>query len=209
MGNMWPMVKGFARDFARHRSTLGLHNAWISKHAMNKGWSVNSRWMAYTSLRLWLADCQEMYGQRYCPCFEPSGEAQLDEMLLCPCEFAEAEIEETGWCHCTLFGRSDLSSADYRRAETYFLGEYRDVPLRWRNGMLDTRGMPLDKTRGLPIPDTIHQVKRALNSGSTPLSVLVSTRVASEHVVRLAELRGLRAETAETTEGFKVALSRV
>ena len=76
---MWPMMKGFARDFSAYRSTLGKQDAWIRRHAANKGWSVNPRWMVYTNLRLWLSDCEEMYGRRYCPCFEPSGDRGLDK----------------------------------------------------------------------------------------------------------------------------------
>jgi ferredoxin-thioredoxin reductase catalytic subunit len=204
---MWPMLKGFARDFVRHRSSLKRHDAWIRKHAAKKGWSVNSRPMVYTNLRLWLSDCEEMYGRRYCPCFEPSGDAELDRKLICPCEFAAAEIESKGWCHCTLFGRGDLTPEDYKTAEGCLMAEYRDVPLNWVGGVLDTRGMPIDELRGLPIPDPIHQVKRALNGRGVPLSVIVETKAAVEHAEKLAELRKLNAETVETEGGFQITLT--
>jgi ferredoxin-thioredoxin reductase catalytic subunit len=191
MGNMWPMMKGFARDYAKYRSTLGMQDAWIRKHAANKGWSVNPRWMVYANLRLWLSDCEAMYGKRYCPCFEPSGDEQLDRELICPCAFAQDEIDRVGWCHCTLFGRADLTPADYKRAEASLMAEYRDVPLRWVDGVLDTRDQHIETLRGLPVPDATHQVKRALNGKGTPLRVLVATEAEVGHLQRLADMRGL------------------
>jgi ferredoxin-thioredoxin reductase catalytic subunit len=206
MANMWPMMKGFARDLTAYRSSLKPQDAWIRKHAANKGWSVNPRWMVYTNLRLWLADCELMYGHRYCPCFEPSGDAEQDRKLICPCPYAQDEIDSKGWCHCTLFGRADLTPADYKRAEGCLMSEYRDVPLRWADGVLDTRGMSLDPLRGLPIPDAIHQVKRALNGKGTPVTAMVATEVEADHLARLAELRGLAFSSQAASEGFRVRL---
>ena len=206
MKNMWPMLKGFMRDFLAYHGTLRKQASWIAKHAARKGWSVNPRWMVATNLRLWLSDCEKMYGQRICPCFEPTGNAATDRRLLCPCPYADAEIEATGWCHCTLFGRGDLTQADYKRAEAGLMAEYRDVPLRWVDGILDTRGQHLDPLRGLPVPDAMHQVKRALNGKGAPLTVLVATEVEAAHLQRLAELRGLRAEPRGSDDGIIVSI---
>ncbi len=208
MSNMWPMMKGFVRDLSRYGSDLRRQDRWIRKHAANRGWSVNPRWMVYANLRLWLSDSEEMYGRRYCPCFEPSGQHDLDRSLICPCTFAQEEIDRVGWCHCTLFGRGDLTAADYERAEAHLMAEYRDVPLRWVDGVLDTRGMPGDELRRLPIPDAVHQVKRALNGKGVPLSVVVATRVEAVHLERLAEMRRLAANVAEVAGGFRVSLAK-
>ena len=201
MGDMWPMMKGFARDYAAYRSSLGKQDTWIRKHAQKQGWSVNPRWMVYTNLRLWLSDCEEMYGRRYCPCFEPSGDVERDKKLICPCSFAQAEIDDVGWCHCTLFGRGDLTAADYKRAEAALMAEYRDVPLTWADGVLDTRGQHIEPMRGLPVPDAIHQVKRALNGKGTPLAAIVATEVEVEHLRVLAGLRRLEFGSQPRPEG--------
>jgi len=201
MGSMWPMMKGFARDFAAYRSTLGKQDTWIRRHAATSGWSVNPRWMVYTNLRLWLSDCETMFGRRYCPCFEPSGDAALDTKLICPCAFAQAEIDNVGWCHCTLFGRADLTATDYKRAEAALMSEYRDVPLSWVDGALDTRDQHIEPMRGLPIPDAIHQAKRALNGKGTPLSAMVASEVEARHLERLAELRRLRFSSETLADG--------
>jgi ferredoxin-thioredoxin reductase catalytic subunit len=206
MSNMWPMMKGFARDFSAYRSTLSHQDAWIRRYAANKGWSVNPRWMVYTNLKLWLSDCEEMYGRRYCPCFEPSGDAEADRKLICPCAYAQAEIDRVGWCHCTLFGRADLTPADYKRAEASLMAEYRDVPLTWVDGVLDTRGQHIEELRGLPVPDAMHQVKRALNGKGTPLRVIVATVAEARHLERLAEMRGLTFAHDEFEGGYRVTL---
>lgn len=206
MGNMWPMMKGFARDLRAYGSTLRRQDSWIRRYAEKKGWSVNPRRMVYANLRLWLSDCEAMYGKRFCPCFEPSGEAELDKKLICPCAFAGDEIAERGWCHCTLFGRADLTVDDYKRAESQLMAEYRDVPLKWIDGVLDTRGMPVDALRGLQIPDALHQVKRALNAKGTPLKVIVASAAEAEHLERLAEMRGFAATTEPTAAALLVTL---
>lgn len=206
MRNMLPMMKGFARDFVAYRRTLGKQDTWIRSHAAKKGWSVNPRWMVYMNLRLWLADCEAMYGRRFCPCFEPSGDATLDRQLICPCTFAQTEIDQVGWCHCTLFGRKDLTPADYKRAEAALMAEYRDVPLSWTDGVLDTRGQHVEELRNLSVPDAIHQVKRALNGKGTPLEVIVATEVEASHLERIAEMRGFMFAQDAISGGFKVRL---
>jgi ferredoxin-thioredoxin reductase catalytic subunit len=199
-------MKGFARDLLAYRSTLGRQDTWIRTYAAKKSWSVNPRWMVYMNLRLWLSDCEAMYGKRFCPCFEPSGDAALDKKLICPCEFAQAEIDGVGWCHCTLFGRADLTPADYARAEASLMAEYRDVPLKWVEGVLDTRGQHIEELRGLPVPDAIHQVKRALNGKGAPIRAIVASRTEADHLERLAEMRGLAFSRNQAELGYLVEL---
>ena len=170
VAGMIPMMKNFIADWRKYRGTLGKQDEWIRRYAAQHGYSVNPRWMVYTNLRLWLSDCEEMYGRRYCPCFEPTGEQAADRKLICPCAYLAEEVEQRGWCHCTLFGRADLSAADYKRAEDGLMDEYRNIPLTWVDGVLDTRGQHIDPLRGLPVPDAIHQVKRAIGGkGHAPL----------------------------------------
>lgn len=206
MSDMLQMMKSFYADWRRYGKDARKHDAWIRKHAANRGWSVNPRRMLYTNLKLWLSDSEAMYGRRYCPCYEPSGDPELDRKLICPCQFAQAEIDTTGWCHCTLFGRGDLTRADYKRAEEQLMKEYRGTPLTFADGVLDTRGQHLDPLRGLPVPDAIHQVKRAIGAHGLPLEVIVATRVEADHLERLAELRGWTSSTVEHEGHLRVTL---
>lgn len=204
---MLQMMKSFYADWRKYGKDAKKHDAWIRKHARNRGWSVNPRWMIYTNLKLWIADSEAMYGRRYCPCYEPSGNPDLDRKLICPCQFAQAEIDTTGWCHCTLFGRGDLTPADYKRAEDKLMAEYRGTPLKLADGVLDTRGQHLDELRGLPVPDAMHQVKRAMGSVGLPLEVIVATKTEAEHLLRLAEMRGLGASLDERDDHIRVTLA--
>lgn len=43
------------------------------------------------------------FGDYYCPCRVVTGNADIDRRNVCPCETHEAEIAETGHCHCALF----------------------------------------------------------------------------------------------------------
>jgi ferredoxin-thioredoxin reductase catalytic subunit len=43
------------------------------------------------------------FGDYYCPCRVVSGNADIDRANVCPCQTHEAEIAETGHCHCNLF----------------------------------------------------------------------------------------------------------
>jgi ferredoxin-thioredoxin reductase catalytic subunit len=207
MSYMWQMAKAFYADWRRYGKDAKKHEVWIRKHARNRGWSVNPRWMIYTNLKLWIADSEAMYGRRYCPCYEPSDDAELDRKLICPCQFAQEEIDTTGWCHCTLFGRGDLTATDYKRAEGQLMAEYRGTPLKLADGVLDTRGQHMDVLRGLPVPDAIHQVKRAIGAVGLPLVVIVATRTEALHLERLAELRSMRSEAAEVQDAWRVTLS--
>ena len=43
------------------------------------------------------------FGDYYCPCRIVTGNTETDRRNVCPCETHEAEIAETGKCHCGLF----------------------------------------------------------------------------------------------------------
>lgn len=206
MREMLAMMKGFLADFRRYRHQLRHHDTWVRRYASAKGYQVNPRWMVYTNLKLWLADSEEMYGRRICPCFEPSGDPALDKKLICPCAFLAEELEQRGWCHCTLFGRADLTAADFKRAEDELMAEYRGTPLTWRDGMLDTRGHHIEPLRGLPVPDAIHQVKRSINGRGLPITAIVGTREEASHLERLGELRGYEVSVAEESDGTRVTI---
>lgn len=192
------MMTGFLRDAVRYRADLRKQDEWIERFAAKKKLARNPHWMFYTNLKIWLVESERLFGKRYCPCFEPTGEAAFDRKLLCPCAFLEQEIEQRGTCHCTLFGRADLTDAEWKEAEARLMGEYRGVPLRWVDGALDTRGMPRDPLRGLPVPDALHQVKRALQTHAGPtLPVIVATQAEADHLALLAGSLGHEARVEQ------------
>jgi ferredoxin-thioredoxin reductase catalytic subunit len=46
---------------------------------------------------------REKFGHDYCPCRRPSGDAEKDKEIICPCAFHLEELEKDGHCHCYLF----------------------------------------------------------------------------------------------------------
>ncbi len=206
---MLPMMRGFIADYVRYRQEVRRHDAWIKRYTQKKGYRCNPHWMFYTNLKIWIAESEQTFGKRYCPCFEPGADPGVNARLICPCKFAEAEIEERGTCHCVLLGRGDLTDDQFKQAEAHLIEEYRGVPLRLTDGVLDTRGMTKDKLRDLPIPDSLHQVKRALGRlKGRRLQVIVASVTEAENLRRFADLRGMGSEMREEDGAYRVTLSR-
>ena len=198
---MIKMMMDFFTNYLRYYKELKNQDEWIKKYAKHKNYTINPHWMMYTNLKLWLIETQKIFGKRYCPCFEPSGNLQIDNKMICPCKFAEKEIEENGTCHCKLFGRSDFTNKDFKKAEEELMKEYR-VPLNIKGNLLDTRGMPKDKLRGLPIPDSLHQIKRAINIiNSEEINIIVETEAEADNLKKFAEYNNYSFKK-ETKDGY-------
>ncbi len=208
LGATIKMYRDFVRGWWKYRKRLQHDDAWIRKYAAAKGLRVNPHRMFYTNLKIWIEENRDLYGRQQCPCFEPSGDPELDRKLLCPCKFAEADIQAHGTCHCVLFGRGDLDDRGFALAEKNLQREYRPK-LNLSGNRLDTRGMPKDPRRGLPVPDATHQVKQALNMVKGDLVVIVETEHAVENLKRLAHARGLGFSSQLTSQGiYEVTLQR-
>ena len=187
---MLKMMIGFFKDLWKYRDQVKKQDKWIQKYIMQKNYALNPSWMMTTNLKIWLSEMEATFGKRYCPCFEPSGNAQLDKKMLCPCEFIEDEIKEYGTCHCALFGSADLNKAGWKASSKRLMGEYQ-VALNLKDGVLDTREMPLDSRRNLPIPDAMHQLKSTLNSYSRDtLKMIVAHEYEVTNLEKIASFRG-------------------
>lgn len=197
---MLKMMIGFMKDYWKYRDAVKKQHRWIVKYTAQKNYALNPNLMMSKNLEVWLSEMEATFGKRYCPCFEPSGDAELDKKMLCPCEFIDDEIEEYGTCHCALFGRADLDKAGWKASSQRLMKEYR-VPLNLKDGVLDTRGMPLDPRRNLPIPDAMHQMKSTLNGykGET-LTLIVEREQEAKNLETIAAFRGY-GYTREPKEG--------
>ncbi len=206
-GEMWKMMKSFFKDALVYRKELKKADLWIRRYAASRGLTVNPHWMFYTNLRLWLIESEAVFGKRYCPCFEPGDDAELNRKLICPCEFIEKDIESKGTCHCTLFGRGDLDDAGFREAEARLMREYR-VELSYRKNMLYTAAIPTDPYRGLKVPDSFHLVKRAAMLHGFPLDVFTERNFEAGNIRKWAEFKGLKTAIQPEEDGYRVSVSR-
>ncbi len=184
------MMIGFFKDYFKYKEAAKKQQKWMNKYCTQKGYAINPSWMMATNLKSNLCEMEATFGKRYCPCFEPSGDKALDKKMMCPCEYVEDEIKEYGTCHCALFGPADLSKEQWKASSQRLMEEYQ-VPKNLKNGVLDTRGMPLDPRRGLPVPDMMHQVKAVLNGykGDT-LKVIVEREQEAHNLEDIAAYRG-------------------
>ena len=188
--SMLKMMIGFFRDWWKFRDQVKKQDIWIRKFAEKKNYALNPDWMMHTNLEIWLSEMEETFEKRYCPCFEPSGDPKLDNRMLCPCKFLDDEIAEYGTCHCTLFGSPTLSKEDWKKSNKRLTKEYR-IPLNLKDGVLDTRGMPLDSRRSLPVPDAMHQLKSTLNNyPEKELKLIVEREQEAVNLGKIAAYRG-------------------
>lgn len=204
---MLKMMIAFFKDLWKYRAQVKKQDAWIRKFATKKNYALNPNWMMHTNLEVWLSEMEETFGKRYCPCFEPSGEAQLDNKMLCPCKFLDDEIAEYGTCHCTLFGSPTLSKEGWTASNKRLTGEYR-IPLNMKDGVLDTRGQPLDSRRKLPVPDAMHQLKSTLNNPpAQELTLIVAREQEALNLQKIAAYRGFGEHHEQKGDHYEVVVT--
>ncbi len=204
---MLKMMIAFFKDFFKYRPQIKKQKAWMEKYIAKKGYALNPNWMMSTNLSIWLTEMEDTFGKRYCPCFEPSGSAELDKKMLCPCKFIDDEIEEYGTCHCALFGAGDLDKEGWQASSKRLQAEYR-VPLNLENGVLDTRGVPMDKRRNLPVPDAMHQLKSTLSDyAGEELTMIVEREQEAVNLGKIAEYRGFGYESEAEEDRYTVKLT--
>ena len=201
------MMIGFFKDYFKYKEPAKKQQRWMEKYCEQKGYAINPSWMMATNLKSNLCEMEATFGKRYCPCFEPSGDKELDKKMMCPCEFVEEEIKEYGTCHCALFGPADLSKEQWKASSQRLMDEYQ-VPKNLKDGVLDTRGMPLDPHRGMMIPDMMHQVKSTLNGykGKT-LKVIVASEQEAINLEQIATYREIDYSKTVADESIEVILT--
>jgi ferredoxin-thioredoxin reductase catalytic chain len=75
----------------------------IHKHVAGSACKLNPDAHIVEALVEGLARRKVKFGDYYCPCRIVTGNAETDARMVCPCATHEAEIAETGKCHCALF----------------------------------------------------------------------------------------------------------
>ncbi len=203
---MVKMMIAFVKDFFKYKKDIKRQDKWIGKYTAKKGYDINPNKMISTNLKIWLSEMEGIYDKRLCPCFDPSGGKENDKAMLCPCKYIDDEIEEYGTCHCALFGKKDLSKEAWAASGKRLMKEYR-VPLNLKGNVLDTRGMPIDKRRGMPIPDASHQLKNTLLKFSgTDLQMIVATEQETLNLEKIAKYKGFGYKVQAQDDAYVVNL---
>ena len=199
----------FFKDYFKYRKEIKKQTQWINKYADKKNYAVNPSKMMSTNLKIWLTEMEGTYGKRLCPCFDPSGGKENDKAMICPCVYIDDEIKEYGTCHCALFGEKGLSEKDWKVSRKRLMKEYR-VPLNIQDNTLDTRGMPMDKRRGMPIPDASHQLKSSLMKiKGNEINLIVKTEQETFNLEKIAKFRNYDFKSQKYEDAYKVTLKNI
>ena len=203
---MLRMMISFFKDFIKYKKDIKRQSQWIQRFTSKKNYDLNPNIMVSTNLKIWLSEMEGIYGKRLCPCFDPSGGKENDKAMMCPCKYIDDEIEEYGTCHCALFGKKGLSSEDWKASSKRLMAEYR-IKLNIKGNVLDTRGMPLDKRRGLPIPDASHQLKNTLlNYKGKEIKLIVDTEQETFNLEKIAKYKLYSYKSEKIDNYYEVTL---
>ena len=75
---------------------------YVGQVARHRGWVVNADEKMTTALVEGLSRQSVRFGRPYCPCRYIDGD-EKDADVVCPCQYAAADIAEHGQCYCGLF----------------------------------------------------------------------------------------------------------
>ncbi|WP_339061709.1 ferredoxin-thioredoxin reductase catalytic domain-containing protein [Tepidibacillus marianensis] len=201
------MYKDFFGGYIKYREKIKKSDQWIQKYAEVKGLSVNPHKMYLTNLKIWLAENEDIYGQRICPCFEGTGDNKTDRQLTCPCTYAAHDIEVHGTCHCNLFGRADLTDAVWKEQEARIMKEYR-IPLKKQGNIVDTRNVPQDHYRGMDVPDPVHQLKQSLNQFDETFQLIVEREHSAKNIVGYCNLKNIESSYEKNEDQYLVTVKK-
>lgn len=76
--------------------------------AKNHGYYLNPDFQFLDDLLKGLMQNEDRYGYPLCPCRLSSGKFEFDKDIICPCDYRDPDIEEYGYCYCTLYVRKDV-----------------------------------------------------------------------------------------------------
>jgi len=76
--------------------------------AKNHGYYLNPDFQFLDDLLKGLMQNEDRYGYPLCPCRLASGKFEFDRDIICPCDYRDPDIEEYGYCYCTLYVRKDV-----------------------------------------------------------------------------------------------------
>lgn len=191
--------------YFKYKDQIKQYDSWIHQYAEKKGLVVNPHKAYVTNLKIWLAENEEIYGRRVCPCFETTGDNRTDQKLTCPCSFASQDIEENGTCHCNLFGTKELSDNEWRIQETRLMREYR-VPLNIQGKTIDARNVNQDPFRKLDVPDGVHQLRLALSTVGGTFKMIVEKEQSAKNIVNYCEKRNIPASYLQKGDAYQVTV---
>jgi ferredoxin-thioredoxin reductase catalytic chain len=90
--------------------------AFIDKTAAKKNWALNADRPFVVRIAAGLAKNRERNGYYGCPCRDGDGDREADKDIICPCVYAQPDIDEHGHCFCGLFLSRDFAESGRKPA---------------------------------------------------------------------------------------------
>lgn len=84
----------------------------VRNAARSRGWHVTGDTAFLKELEHGLQMTVNRYGYFLCPCRDGTGERRKDRDIICPCIYAEKDIEEYGQCFCGLFVSEEIAKSE-------------------------------------------------------------------------------------------------
>lgn len=81
---------------------LAATRSYVKQVATKRGWVINSDQSLVDPILEGLRTQTQRYGRPFCPCRDVDG-GDADRDIVCPCQYAQPDIQEFGQCYCGLF----------------------------------------------------------------------------------------------------------
>ncbi len=104
-----------------NEKTLEDVRKYVKNIANRKKWVLNIDSQTIDDLVEGLYQNFNRFGYYNCPCRDTENDRHLDRDIICPCRYAEADIQEYGYCYCSLY----LNSSFHQDKEIKMIPERR------------------------------------------------------------------------------------
>ena len=84
---------------------------YVNNIAKRNNWILNKYLETFYDLVEGLQQNFNRLGYYNCPCRDSENNNRLDNDIICPCRYSEQDIQEFGYCYCTLYFDSKLDSS--------------------------------------------------------------------------------------------------
>ena len=81
---------------------------YVKKICKRNNWKLNSDEETLNDLIQGLKTNFNRFNYYCCPCRDSQNDPKKDRDIICPCRYAKPDIEEYGYCYCSLYFRLDF-----------------------------------------------------------------------------------------------------
>jgi ferredoxin-thioredoxin reductase catalytic chain len=82
----------------------------LQKEATDGGYQLNPDTEFTKNLVAGLLKNEQRYGYRACPCRLASGNKEQDLDIICPCDYRDPDLNDSGACYCALYVSDEIVS---------------------------------------------------------------------------------------------------